>query len=279
MQLSCLPVSYFSEIVAGRMSVAEWASLGKAVGLDAIDISILFLPDRTLEQACQIRQAVEQVGMRVTMMTSYPDFTHPDAAQRQAELEAAIHSVQLAAAVGARFLRVTAGQAHPETPLEEGCRWAIEGLNALAERTAHLGVQLVYENHAKPGVWQYTDFSQPPQIFLHILNHLDRRIQVNFDTGNATAFSPQPLALLETVLPRLGSIHASDTAQIGTLEHVLIGTGKVDYPAMFRLLQKAGWDGWICIEEASYQGEAGVRQAVRFIRETWQQILLEKIYE
>lgn len=275
MQLSCLPVSFFNEIVEGRMSVADWASLGKSVGLDAIDISILFIPNRTLEQARQIRKAVEQAGMYITMMTSYPDFTHPDAKQREAELEAAVHSVQLAAEVGARFLRVTAGQAHPETLLEDGYRWAIEGLNALADRTAHLGVQLVYENHAKPGVWQYTDFSQPPEIFLHILNRLDRRIQVNFDTGNATAFSPQPLALLETVLPRLGSIHASDTAQIGRLDHVLVGTGKVDYAAIFRCLQNAGWDGWICIEEASYQGEAGVRQAAQFIRDTWQQILLE----
>ncbi|MCX8061055.1 MAG: sugar phosphate isomerase/epimerase [Anaerolineales bacterium] len=279
MQLSCLPVSFFSEIIEGRMSIADWAVLGKEVGLDAIDISILFIPDRSLKQARQLRQMVEQEGMRVTMMTSYPDFTHPDAKQRQSELEAAIHSVQLAAEVGARFLRVTAGQAHPETPLEDGCHWAIEGLNALVDRTAHLGVQLVYENHAKPGVWQYTDFSQPPEIFLHILTHLDQRIQVNFDTGNATSFSPQPLVLLETVLPRLGSIHASDTAQIGTLEHVLIGTGKVDYPAIFRCLQSAGWDGWICIEEASFQGEAGVRKAVQFIRETWKQILLEKIHE
>ncbi len=276
MQLSCLPVSFFDDIIQGRMSVGDWAKLGKSLGLDAIDISILFIPDRSLEQARQIRKAVEQAGMGITMMTSYPDFTHPNAHQREAELHAAIHSVQLAAEAGAKFLRVTAGQAHPATSLEDGCRWAIEGLNALIAETAHLGVQLVYENHAKPGVWQYTDFSQPPDIFLHILSHLDQRIQVNFDTGNATAFSPQPLVLLETVLPRLGSIHASDTAQIGALEHVLIGTGKVDYPAIFRCLQQAGWDGWICIEEASHQGEAGVRQAIQFIRNTWQQILLEK---
>ncbi len=274
MQLSCLPVSFFNEIVEGRMSVADWAALGKEAGLDAIDISILFIPDRTLEQAAQIRQAVEQCGMQIAMMTSYPDFTHPDPHQRRAELEAAVHSVKLAAEVGAKLLRVTAGQAHPETSREQGCRWAIEGLNQLIAQTAHLGVQLVYENHAKPGVWDYTDFSQPPEIFLHILNHLDRRIRVNFDTGNATAFSPQPLGLLETVLPRLGSIHASDTAHIGKLEHVLIGSGQVDYPAMFRCLHKAAWDGWICIEEASYQGEAGVRKAVEFIRNTWQETLL-----
>jgi sugar phosphate isomerase/epimerase len=276
MQLSCLPVSFFDEILQGRMSVGDWARLGKSLGLDAIDISILFIPNRTLEQASQIRKAVEQAGMNIAMMTSYPDFTHPSERQREAELRAAIHSVQLAAEVGARLLRVTAGQAHPTTPLEDGCRWAIEGLNALVAETAHCGVQLVYENHAKPGVWQYTDFSQPPQIFLHILNHLDQRIQVNFDTANATAFSPQPLTLLETVLSRLGSIHASDTAKIGALEHVLIGSGKVDYAAIFRCLQNAGWDGWICIEEASYQGEAGVRQAVQFIRNIWQQTLLEK---
>jgi hypothetical protein len=42
MKLSCLPVSFFSDITEGSMSVFEWAQMGASIGLDAIDISILF---------------------------------------------------------------------------------------------------------------------------------------------------------------------------------------------------------------------------------------------
>jgi len=271
MQLSCLPVSFFDDIVQGRMSVYEWARIGRDVGLEAIDLSILFFSERTLEGAKELRRQVEQASMRVAMVTSYPDFTHPIEERRKQELEEKVRTAYLAAEVGASLLRVTDGQAHPQTSLKDGIRWAVEGLNRLANRTADAGVQLVYENHAKPGAWEYTDFSQDPEIFLQILEQLDPRIKVNFDTGNAFAYSQNPMELLERVLPRLGSVHASDTGEIGRLVHVLVGSGKVNFPAIFSRLQGAGWSGWVCIEEASYQGVEGVQKAVQYIRTTWNQ--------
>ena len=50
MKLSCLPVSFFAEIIDGRMPVADWARMGADLGLDAIDLSILFVPDRSPRQ-------------------------------------------------------------------------------------------------------------------------------------------------------------------------------------------------------------------------------------
>ena len=44
MKLSCLPVSFFADIIEGRMSVEQWARLGADLKLDAVDLSILFLP-------------------------------------------------------------------------------------------------------------------------------------------------------------------------------------------------------------------------------------------
>ena len=42
MKLSCLPVSFFNEIIDGTMSIGEWAEIGAEIGLDAIDLSVLF---------------------------------------------------------------------------------------------------------------------------------------------------------------------------------------------------------------------------------------------
>jgi sugar phosphate isomerase/epimerase len=55
----------------------------------------------------------------------------------------------------------------------------------------------------------------------------------------------------------------------GILKLVLLGTGITPYPDVFRELKQAGWDGWICMEEASYQGQQGIEAAARYIRETW----------
>ncbi len=271
MKLSCIPVSFFNEIIGGSMSVEAWARMGKALGLDAIDVSILFVPDRSRPAVSALRKSIEAAGMRVAMVASYPDFTHPEAAQRERELNQAEDVVVVAAALGAEMVRVTAGQAHPETGREDGIRWATEGLRTLADRTRKSGVRLVYENHGKPGAWRYTDFSQPPEIFLAIVRATaDVGLGLNFDTANATAFSQDPLGLLDQCIERVVSIHAADTAVHGELKPVLLGTGVTPFEAIFRRLVRAGWDNWICIEEASFQGRAGVERAAHFVRELWE---------
>jgi sugar phosphate isomerase/epimerase len=272
MKLSCLPVSFFTEILDGRMSIRDWAHMGASLGLDAIDLSILFVKDCSPAELVQVRQEIEAEGTRVAMITSYPDFTHPDSRQRQKELVMEREVVERAAILGAGLVRVTAGQAHPETGRADGIEWATEGLSALVEMTRDSGVQLAYENHAKPGAWQYTDFSQPPEIFLEIVRRTEQvNLGVNFDVGNAATFSDDPFALLEMVLQRIVSVHASDSATRGELRHVLLGTGITPYAQMFGRLQRAGWDGWICMEEASQLGRQGVETAMKFIRKTWDQ--------
>jgi sugar phosphate isomerase/epimerase len=270
MKLSCLPVSFFREIIGGTMSVEAWARMGAALPLDAIDLSILFVPDRSKGAVAAMRKGIEAAGTRVAMVTTYPDFTHPDAAQRERELALAEETVAVAAGLGAELLRVTAGQAHPETGREDGIRWAVEGLRRLTERTKASGVRLVYENHSKPGAWTYTDFSEPPEIFLAILRGTaDVGLGVNFDTANATAFSPDPVALLEACLDRVVCIHAADTSAKGALKPVLLGTGLAPFAPIFRRLVRAGWDNWICIEEASFQGQEGAAKATAFVRRMW----------
>jgi sugar phosphate isomerase/epimerase len=271
MQLSCLPVSFFSDIIEGRMSVGEWARMGASVGLDAVDLSILFVPDRSARAVAAVRREVEDAGMRVAMVSSYPDFTHPDPAQRQNELVMEQEVFAVAAGLGAEMVRVTDGQAHPETGREEGIEWAVEGLSRLVESVRRTGVTPVFENHAKPGAWEYTDFSQSPDVFLEIVaGTADVGLGINFDTGNAAAFADDPVQLLDQVIDRVITIHAADTETKGELRHVLLGTGVAPFPAVFGRLIQSGWDGWICMEEASYQGREGLEAATRFVRQTWQ---------
>jgi len=272
MQLSCLPVSFFSDIITSRMTVAEWARMGAALGLDGVDLSILFVPDRSPKAVAALRRDIEAAGIRVVMVTSYPDFTHPDPAQRAKELQLEEEVFNVAAGLGAKYVRVTDGQAHPETGREEGIAWAVEGLSRLVERVRDSGVVPVFENHAKPGAWQYTDFSQSPDIFLEIVRQTEGiGLGINFDTGNAAAYADDPLALLQAVTLRVVTVHAADTAVKGELRHVLLGTGVTPFPELFEHLVRAGWDGWICMEEASYQGRAGVEKAARFVRQTWEE--------
>ena len=77
------------------------------------------------------------------------------------------------------------------------------------------------------------------------------------------------MILLKQVLHRVVCVHAADTRTRGTLEPVLIGTGLVPFVEIFATLKRAGFDGWICIEEASGMGRAGVEAAANYVRRAW----------
>ena len=270
MKLSCLPVSYFPQILGGQMSVAEWAREGVQAGLDAIDLSVLFVESRERAYLERMRSEILGAGIGVAMVTTYPDFTHPDPRQREQELLKLKGDIAAIARLGAQLVRVTAGQAHPETGREEGISWAIEGLTRSLDAARQNGVRLVYENHAKPGAWQYTDFSHPTDIFLAIVRGTEGTdLGINWDTANTLAYGDDPLPVLAQVIHRVVSVHAADTCERGQLKPVLLGTGLTPFREMFGMLRRAGFDGWICMEEASGLGFRGVKEATRFIRETW----------
>jgi sugar phosphate isomerase/epimerase len=270
MRLSCLPVSYFRDIINGRMSIEEWAREGSRAGLDGIDLSILFLKGRSGDYLDKTRQEIEETGIRVAMVTTYPDFTHPDPTERERELTKLEDDIVTASRLGADLVRVTAGQAHPSVGRRDGINWAVNGLTRAMEFARGYTVKLVYENHAKPGAWQYTDFSHPTNIFLEIVERTTSiSLGVNWDTANTIAYGDDPIPVLKRVLARVVSVHAADTSTRGELKPVLLGTGLVPFREMFQILRDAGFDGWICIEEASFKGPAGVKAAADFVRRVW----------
>ena len=270
MKLSCLPVSYFQDIIGGKMSIQDWAKQGVEVGLDGIDLSILFLKAKDVAYLDSLRHEIEEAGIRVAMVTTYPDFTHPDPSERTRELSKLQENIVVAARLGADLIRVTAGQAHPTVNRSEGIEWAVEGLKNAVEFAKNYPIRLVYENHAKPGAWKYVDFSHPTDIFLEIVDRTgDVALGVNWDTANVIAYGDDPIPVLNKVVKRIVSVHAADTSTRGQLNHVLLGTGLVPFRQMFEILHTSGFDDWICMEEASFSGKAGVKAAADFVRRVW----------
>jgi len=253
------------------MSVGQWAREAADIGLDAIDLSVLFMKSREQGYLKTMRQQIEATGLHVTMVATYPDFTHPNPDERDLQRLQLREDIAASAALGAELVRVTAGQAHPDTGREEGITWAIESLTDSLAVAEQYGVQLAYENHSKPGVWDYVDFSYSTDIFLAIARGTEgTSLGINFDTANPLAYGDDPLPLLEQVIDRVVSVHAADTRTRGTLEPVVLGTGLVPFIDIFATLKRAGFDGWICIEEASNTGRAGVEKAVSFVRTAWE---------
>ncbi|MGI6031628.1 MAG: sugar phosphate isomerase/epimerase family protein [Eubacteriales bacterium] len=270
MKISCLPVSLFSQILSGEISLRKWAEIGKESGLDGIDFSSMFITSHTPVFLREVGEALQEVGMPLVMVTTYPDFTHPSAVQRERELCYLEYDFAVASQLGAKYVRVLAGQAHPGVTREQGISWAVENLKRATQLAAKYNIIPVYENHAKPGAWDYIDFSHPVDIFTEIYEKTeDVGLRVNFDTANVVAAGSDTLALLQKVLPRLETVHGADSSTWGTLTHCMLGEGLSPLKEIFSMLKQHGFDGWICIEEGSGRGPSGIAQATQYVRSTW----------
>ena len=270
MRLSCLPVSLYPDIFSGLKSVEDWIAFAAAVDLDGVDFSIKFFDNRTQEQLHRVRRAAEDAHVQLCTLACYSDFTQPDPERRAQESEQVASEIRLAAALGMQYVRVTAGQNYPGLERAKAVVWVVEGFRKALDVASHVGVTLAYENHTKGAPWQYWDFSQPSEIFLEILGKLaDTPLKVCFDTANPLVINEDPIALLKAVIDKVAVVHAFDMRAQGVFEPVCVGTGVSPIAAAFSLLKKAGFDGWITVEEASRSGVAGFERGIAFTRQTW----------
>jgi sugar phosphate isomerase/epimerase len=223
-------------------------------------------------------------GQVSSMLCFSPDFTHPDHAERRRQVERQQVAIDLAVRLGTRFCRTLSGQRWPGLSRNDGIARAVEGLVRSLDYAAKRGVVLCLENHYKDGTWQYPEFAQPEDIFLEILERVDSPwLGVQYDPSNAIVGGYDPIRFLEQVMPRVVTMHASDralapgatledlreadgrTGYSDKLRHGEVGQGLIDYDAIFAILARAGYAGWISVEDG-VNGLDELQRSVEFLK-------------
>jgi sugar phosphate isomerase/epimerase len=273
MKISCLAVTLFPQILKGEMDVLDYIRLMKSLHLDGFDLGMILLKNKTVKELYQISRHIEKESMPLIMVTTAPDFTHPDMCQRIIEMEHMIQNICVASDLGAQYVRIVAGQAHPGVSRKDGVEWSVNAFLKLVSIAESKNIKLVYEDHSKTAAWEHLDFSNPPEIFLEIAEKIkDTPIGINFDTANIlVAGEERTIEVLDKVYDKVETIHVNDISVKGTMSPTLIGTGIVPIKEVFTYLKKRGFDGWLCIEEWGNQGTAGVAKAVDFTRKAWEE--------
>src|SRR5262245_39172186 len=270
MRLSCLPVSLYADLTAGRRTLADWFRLAGALGLDGADVSVLHLSSHVPSDLDALRQQALDAGIQIAILASYPDFIHPDPPERARQVEAMRRWIDAAERLGATAVRVTAGQDRSGVSEADALGWAAEGLAACAAAASGTRLRVLYENHVRGASWESNDFTQPAARFLDVVRRTrGTGLDVLFDTANNLALDEDPVAVLDAVLDRLGAVHISDIRRRGTFEPTVIGTGVAPIAQLLRRIVSSGFDGWVSVEEASKTGEGAIRPAVKLVDRAW----------
>ena len=280
-KLAAFPKAYMTALCKdGSMTVSEWIQLADTLEVEGLEWYAGFLEMADQSNWPRFREEVEATGRSIPMMCCSPDFTHPDKAFRDAEINQQKRWIEMTDALGGGYCRVLSGQRRPELSIDEGVRLAAESIKACLPFAEERGITLILENHYKDDFWSYPEFAQEADVFCQLVEAIDHpNFGVNYDPSNTYLAGEDPVELLKRVSHRVVTMHASDRYLAeGTLEdlrreeggaegyakrlrHGEIGQGLNDYDAIFSELKSKGFDGWISIED----GVDGIDQLARSV--------------
>lgn len=268
----------------GSMKISEWIELASKLEIDGLEWYAGFLEMEKESNWRMFRKMVEDKGMVIPMMCCSPDFTHPDKAFREKEIQKQKRWIEMTDELGGKYCRVLSGQYRPELSVDAGIKFASESIQACLPYAKSLGITLILENHYKDDFWDYPEFAQKRELFKQLVNSIkDPNFGVNYDPSNAFLAGEDPLDLLYAVSERVVTMHASDrflkygtiedlkneesgvTGYAARLSHGEVGKGLNDYDAIFTELKRVGFDNWISIEDG-VDGMDQLERSVAFLK-------------
>lgn len=285
MKLAVFPKAYMTALCKdGSMKLSEWIEMASTLDIDGLEWYAGFLEMADRSRWVGFRRQVEDKGLEIPMLCCSPDFTHPDRAFREKEIQKQKEWIDMIHELGGSYCRVLSGQYRPELTVEDGISLAVECIEACLSYAAERNVTLIIENHYKDDFWEYPEFAQKMDIFCELVSRIDHpNFGVNYDPSNTYLAGEDPLELLRRVSHRVVTMHASDRyLKEGTIEdlrkeeggaqgyakrlsHGEIGKGLNDYDAIFTELRSKGFDGWISIEDG-VDGFDQLERSVTFVR-------------
>jgi sugar phosphate isomerase/epimerase len=289
-KLAVFPKAFMNALCKdGTMRVGEWIELAVKLDVQGLEWYAGFLEMKDKKNWPIFRQMVEDHGKVIPMMCCSPDFTHPDAAFRDNEIEKQKRWIDMTYALGGSYCRVLSGQKRPELTLDEGVKYAAECITTCLPYAEERNITLIIENHYKDDFWKFPEFAQKMDVFCKLLDSVNHPFfGVNYDPSNTFLAGEDPLELLYRVSDRVVTMHASDRyLKEGTIEdlrneelgavgyakrlsHGEIGQGLNDYDAIFTELKRVGFDGWISIEDG-VDGMDQLERSVSFLRKKMDQ--------
>jgi len=293
--LAAFPKGFFDAIMARKITLFQWIDLAGGLDLEGIELYPKFFDSLDSAYVGRVRKEAASRGLAIPMLCNSPDFTQPDPAARAKEVEVTRDMFRVTGELGGKYCRVLSGQNRPGLKEDEALKWVVDCLWKLVPHAEKAGIVMCMENHYKDGLWQYPEFAQSHRRYLSILDAVDSPwLKAQYDPSNAVVAGEDPYALLDRVLPRLATMQASDRyleggsiedlkrkdadAQHGYakfIRHGVIGRGLNDYDRIFSTLARAGYSGWVSIEDGDgntvEEGVENLRQSARFLREKFAQ--------
>lgn len=226
----------------------------------------------SLDLIDQLHKKIERSGLQISnvnafMMNAVQDFWHPswiefDAEDRRLRLQHTIDALRLAARIGAKCITTEPGGPLPERmPRAQATDYFLSGLHSALHVAEQVNVMLLVE--PEPGL-----LIENSDQFLELARKIDSPMfGLNFDIGHFFCVGD---SLPETIARLHGwtrHYHFEDIAVTRVHEHLIPGTGAIDFGEVIQAIRSTAYDGWLTVELYPYldDPDAAGRQALEYL--------------
>ena len=278
MKLGLSMYSYHLAYRRGQIDIPNFIHEARRLGVQGVELLDFFWRDPASELP-EVRAALQDTGLPVGVYSVANNFVKGSEAARAGETRKITDGVECAVQLGAKVVRVFAGDIAPEYTYEQCLLWIIAGLKEASAYAYDRGVTLALENHG-----QLAGRSEQVTMILNAV--ASPALKANPDTGNFLLVHQASHLEVAALATRAAMVHFKDfrvvpdsyagAAYVGTeglkFAGTAIGEGEVDLPDCVASLREAGFDGWLNIE---YEGEedpfSAVSRSVDYTRKLLEQ--------
>ena len=193
----------------------------------------------------------------------YPSFIEPDPHYRRVRIDHTRRALSLCAELGAPHITtepggpLAAGQSR-----QEAIDLFVEVLKPLAEHAHQKGVLLLIEPEPEL-LLETTD------QYLEVAERLNApSIGLNFDVGHAYCVREDLPRAIAKLAPHIRHYHLEDIAASRVHQHLVPGTGAIDFATVITAIRATGYDGWLTVELYPFldDPDAAARRAIEVLR-------------
>lgn len=188
-----------------------------------------------------LRRCLADSGLFSLAVTAYTSFVSDDPAERELNVDDLRRYLDLAAELGARYVRVFLGELSPGADLASAQRNIAHGLEAATGHARAVGVGIAVEPH--------DDFVRSASVAPIFERVTDPAVGAVWDIGNAFAAGEHPAEGFQLLGQRIFYVQVKDSlGRFPNRRLTRLGEGEVPLARAFEMLLGAGYQGAFSVE-------------------------------
>lgn len=225
------------------------------------------LDDCDDESVSKIATWAEEAGVKIICIAGRNNFTIPDEAALEKEIQRVQRFVDIAKKLGAKFVRLLSGDHRNDYILPEVFPRLHYAFNKIGDYAQVQGIKITIENHGGP--------TATGQRIVKIMEGIKSpAVGINYDPANFLNQGTDPLMALRYILPWVNYSHWKDVRWVnGGPQFCVFGEGEIVWQPIIKELLNSGYQGyWVVEYEEPADVRHGTKESVNNLSQLLQQL-------